>query len=350
MKYALIDTANTFFRMRHVASRKSSTWEKIGMSLHLTFASVNQVVRKFDIDHVVFCLEGKSWRREFYPQYKANRAVLQQSMTEAEVEEDQMFWETYNSLTQFLVAKSNVSVLQHNRAEADDLIARFIHLHPEDQHFIISSDGDYLQLVSDNVSIYNGVAKHFITPAGYYDERDRQIIDKKTKSHKQLGDPEFILFEKCMRGDSGDNVFSAYPGVRTVGSKNKVGLNEAFADRHKQGFHWNNMMLQKWVDHNGKEHRVRDDYERNVKLIDLTAQPDNIRNSIDESITTMVRLSPVPQIGFHWMKFCGKYELVKLSENPEYVKWLNKHYTGILGINDSSESVESAIQKVINGE
>ena len=54
MKYALIDTANTFFRARHVASRNSTPDEKIGMALHLTLASVNQVVRKFGIDHVVF--------------------------------------------------------------------------------------------------------------------------------------------------------------------------------------------------------------------------------------------------------------------------------------------------------
>jgi hypothetical protein len=54
MKYALIDTANTFFRARHVASRGAGTWEKIGMALHLTLASVNMVVRNHGIDHVVF--------------------------------------------------------------------------------------------------------------------------------------------------------------------------------------------------------------------------------------------------------------------------------------------------------
>ena len=65
-----------------------------------------------------------------------------------------------------------------------------------------------------------------------------------------------------MRGDSADNVFSAYPKVR----KNK--LEEAFADRENQGFVWNNLMLQRWTDHNGVEHRVKECYERNKKLID----------------------------------------------------------------------------------
>jgi 5'-3' exonuclease len=330
MKYALIDTANTFFRARHVASRNSNTWEKIGMALHLTFASVNQVVRKFGIDHVVFCLEGRSWRREFYKPYKAQREVLLQAMTEAEVEENKVFWDTYNALTEFLYVKTNVSVLQHEKAEADDLIARFIHLHPNDLHYIISSDSDYLQLISDNVSQYNGVSKQFVTKQGYLDEKDRLIVDKKTKKPKLLGDPEFILFEKCMRGDSGDNVFSAYPGVRSKGTKNKVGLDEAFEDRHKKGFKWNNMMLQKWVDHEGVEHKVRDDYERNVKLIDLKAQPDDIKRSMDAKIVQDLRIDHVPNIGFHWMKFCGKYELVKLSENPDMIKWLNRPYDGAM--------------------
>jgi hypothetical protein len=43
-----------------------------------------------------------------------------------------------------------------------------------------------------------------------------------------------------MRGDPTDNVFSAYPGVRTKGSKNKVGLMEAYEDRNSKGFNWNN--------------------------------------------------------------------------------------------------------------
>ena len=91
MKYALIDTANTFFRARHIASRNSDTWEKIGMALHLTLASVNQVVRKFGADHVVFCLEGRSWRKDHYEPYKRNRVVDALSQTEAEKEENEIF-------------------------------------------------------------------------------------------------------------------------------------------------------------------------------------------------------------------------------------------------------------------
>jgi 5'-3' exonuclease len=332
MKYALIDTANTFFRARHIASRNSDTWEKIGMALHLTLASVNMVVRNHGIDHVVFCLEGRSFRKDLYEPYKKNRVVDAMSVTEAEKEENEMFWDTYEKFTTFLKEKTNVSVLRHERAEADDLIARFIHLHPNDTHYIISTDSDYVQLISENVLQYNGVTNELVTINGYFKDNGKPVIDKKTKEQKLMEDkPEYLLFKKIIRGDGGDNVFSAYPGVREKGTKNSVGIREAFEDREKQGFNWNNFMLQKWVDHNEVEHRVRDDYERNRMLIDLTAQPQDIKDQIDQRIRESVRVSTTPQVGIHFMKFCGKYELEKISQQAEaYAKWLNTPYQGEL--------------------
>ena len=186
-----------------------------------------------------------------------------------------------------------------------------------------------MQLISENVHQYNGVSGQLIKLEGYFDDKNRLVVDKKTKEPKLLGDPQFLLFEKCMRGDSTDNVFSAYPGVRTKGSKNKVGLIEAYADRTKQGYLWNNLMLQRWVDPEGVEHRVRDDYERNRVLIDLTMQPEDIRNKVDETIHNDVRTIATQSVGLHFMKFCAKYELTKISEQSDsYSKWLNSPYKG----------------------
>jgi 5'-3' exonuclease len=333
MKYALIDTANTFFRARHVASRNSDPWEKVGMALHLTLASVNQVVRKFGIDHVAFMLEGRSFRKDLYKPYKANRVVDSQSVTEAEVEENKLFWDTYELFTTFLREKTNCSVLRNPIAEADDLIARFVHLHPNDTHYIISSDSDYVQLINENVLQYNGISNELITINGYLKENGKPVIDKKTKEPKLLEDPQWLLFKKCMRGDSSDNVFSAYPGVREKGTKNKIGLMEAYEDRTKQGFSWNSIMLSRWVDHEGVEHRVKDDYERNRQLIDLACQPQEIKNQVDESIRNGVNVKQLGQVGLHFMKFCGKYELTKISEQAEtYSRWLNSPYQGVLYI------------------
>ena len=329
--YALIDTANTFFRARHVASRNSDAWEKVGMALHLTLASINQAVKRYGIDHVVICLEGRSWRKDVYEPYKKNRVVDKMSITQEQKEEDELFWDTYEKFTTFLKEKTNVSVIRHERAEADDIIARFIHLHPNDKHYIISSDSDYQQLITENVLQYDGVGNQLITPQGYFKDNGKPLIDKKTKEQKLLEDPQYILFKKLVRGDGSDNVFSAYPGAREKGSKNTVGIREAYEDRTKQGFNYNNFMLQRWTDHNGVEQRVRDCFERNRMLIDLTAQPQEIKDKVDQRIRESVRVTTTPQVGVHFMKFCGRYNLEKISQNSDtFAKWLNSEYKGTL--------------------
>lgn len=292
---------------------------------------VNKVARKFEADHVVFALEGRSWRKDFYEPYKKNRAVARAALTESEQEEDRLFWETYDNFTKYLADNTNCSVIRHEAAEADDIIARWIALHPQDHHTIISSDTDFVQLLAENVDQYNGITDELLTIRGIFDAKGKEVIDKKTKQPKTIPDPEWLLFEKCMRGDASDNVFSAYPGVRTKGTKNKVGLQEAYADRAAKGYSWNNLMLQRWTDHNGVEHRVLDDYNRNRALIDLTAQPEEVKAYVDRAIREQISHKDVGQVGVRFMKFCGKYELTRVSESAEqYARWLNETYKGVL--------------------
>jgi len=327
MKYLIVDTANTFFRARHAAHRQSDTWDKLGFAIHVTLGSVAKAFREQKADHVVFCLEGRSWRKDYYEPYKKNRAVARAALTEAEQEEDQLFWEAFDALKAYITEGTNCTVLQHGSLEADDLVAGWIQAHPGDQHVIVSSDSDFHQLLSTNVKQYNGIADELHTIEGIFDKKGAPVLDSKTKTPKTIPDPKWILFEKCMRGDSSDNIFSAYPGVRTKGTKNKVGLTEAFADKDAKGFAWNNLMLQSWTDHNGVDHRVLDDYERNRILVDLTAQPDHIKVFIAETIATGSVPKAVPQIGTRFLKFCGKYELKKLSEHAQqYVIFLSAEY------------------------
>ena len=289
------------------------------------------MARRFEADHVVFALEGRSWRKDFYKPYKANRTVARQALTEAEAEEDKMFWETYDALTKYLSEKTNCSVIRCPTAEGDDIIARWIALHPQDEHVIISSDTDFVQLLAQNVKQYNGITDELHSIEGIFDAKGRPVIDKKTKEPKTIPDPQWLLFEKCMRGDSSDNVFSAFPGVRTKGTKNKVGLMEAFADREKQGYNWNNMMLQRWTDPDGMEHRVLDDYIRNVTLVDLTAQPEEVKEVVDLTIKEQISHKDVGQVGVRFLQFCGKYELNKCSEAAEsFGSWMNETYKGVL--------------------
>ena len=323
-KYVLVDTANTFFRARHVVRGDVNT--KVGMALHVTFNSVKKAWHDFNADHIVFCLEGRSWRKDIYAPYKRNRQESRDALTPKEQEEDKLFWETFDSFNKFISEKTNCTVLQHNQLEADDLIAGWIQNHPNDNHVIVSTDGDFAQLISDNVEQYNGVSNITTKKDGYYDDKGKLILDKKTGKHREMPNPQWLLFEKCMRGDTSDNVFSAYPGVRKKGTKNKVGLLEAFADKHTKGFNWNNLMLQRWLDHNGVEHRVLDDYNRNVTLCDLTAQPGSIRNIINDTVRNVPQ-KKVTQVGMRLMKFCAQWDLQRILENANlYAEMLNANY------------------------
>lgn len=326
MTYILVDTANTFFRARHVVRGDAS--EKVGMSLQIILNSVRKAWRDFDGKHVIFCLEGRSWRKDHYEPYKRNRTEARAAMSPREAEEDKLFWETFDEFKNFIVEKTNCTVLHHPQLEADDLIAGWIQSHPEDQHVIISTDGDFAQLIAPNVRQYNGVTQITTTHEGYFDEKGKRVIDKKTSLPKPAPDPAWLLFEKCMRGDTSDNIFSAYPGVREKGTKNKIGLREAFADRDTKGWNWNNMMLQKWVDHEGVEHRVLDDYSRNVLLCDLAAQPTEIKQLIKESIESeLEKEKNISQVGIRLLKLCAEYDLQRISDQVQsYAEPLNARY------------------------
>ena len=316
MTYILVDTANTFFRARHVVRGDADI--KLGMALHITFNSIKKAWNDFGGKHVVFCLEGRSWRKDFYKPYKANRAETRAAMTVREQEEDKLFWETFDAFKEFIETKTNCTVLQHKQLEADDLIAGFIQMHPNDDHVIISTDSDFHQLIAPNVKQYNGVADTLTTHEGIFDKKGKSVVDKKTKEAVAAPNPQWILFEKCMRGDSSDNVFSAYPGVRTKGTKNKVGLTEAYEDKGKKGWAWNNLMLQRWVDHEGIEHKVLDDYNRNVTLVDLTAQPEDVRQMITTTIEEKIQEPKnISQVGIRLLKFCQLYDMKRMMDSIE---------------------------------
>lgn len=313
MSFIIIDSMNMFSRAKHAV--RGDIDLKIGMALHVMFNSIKKAWQDFDGKHVVFCFEGRSWRKDFYAPYKANRAVAREARTVKEVEEDALFFEAFDEFKKFVTEKTNCTVLQHPALEADDLIAGFIQAHPNDNHIIISTDTDFYQLLAPNVKQYNGVTEETHTINGIYDKKNKLVIDKKTKEPKDVPNPEWILFEKCIRGDSTDNVFSAYPGVRVKGTKNKVGLQEAFEDRNKKGWAWNNLMLQRWVDHEQKEHRVLTDYERNRRLIDLSYQPDDVKANIQSTIAENAYPKNVDQVGIRLLKFCQLYNLQRVTDS-----------------------------------
>lgn len=320
--YVIVDLYNLAFRVRYGMKAPDIT-SSIGLAMHIIFNSIRQVWNQFDASHTIIALEGRSWRKDVYQPYKANRKTQAAERSAQEIEDDQLFFDALNDLIVFLRDRTNASVLRHSQAEADDMIARWIHLHPNDRHVIVSTDSDFLQLVNENVQVYNGIAAILYTHLGVFD-KDGHVAQHKGQP-MQIPNPEWLLFEKCMRGDASDNIMSAYPGVR------KKKLQEAFDNRHQQGFAWNNLMLSKWVDHQGHEICVRDAFQRNQLLIDLRAQPAHLQEQFDQSIRDTVGMAVHAQVGFNLIKFAHNWGLVRIADRAsDYSHCLSQAYTGEL--------------------
>jgi len=330
--YILTDGHNLFHRQIRMTNPAFGIDSMIGMALHLILNSMKKEYNKWGGTHTVFFVEGRSWRKDIYPEYKANRAVTYAQQTEKEQEDHEILVESFNDFVEYLDTKTNVTVLRNPKAEADDMIAVWVEAHPEDKHILISSDSDFFQLLRyPNLTIYDPVKDIRIQQDGIFnDDGERLEFIIKSDAKIQAGKPnpnfvcepqwyEWALFLKCIRGDSSDNIFSAYPGAREKGTKTKVGIREAFEDRNGKGYAWNNFMLQKWVDHNDAEQRVKEKYEFNRALIDLTKIPGETKVACLEIIAEQTEKKNVPavEIGMGFMRFCGKWALKKIGDNAE---------------------------------
>jgi hypothetical protein len=349
MRFAIVDVANLFFRAQHVT--RGDAFTKAGMALMIVFRSLRKLHREFKVDHMVFATEGHSWRYEVYPKYKAKRKLERQALTPREREESEVFLHVLDSFIGFLSDKTRCTVLQSPGVEGDDFVARWVQLHPDDEHVILSGDSDFVQLLADNVSIVDGVNERVITTTSVTDFKGRRLefaVDP-SKGKLKVGEPAAsdwrpepewwrkALFIKVIRGDDGDGIFSAYPGVRYEGTTKKTGIREAWEDRDVGGYHWNNFMLQRWEKLIGKdgdgnaikeEVRVFDEYKFNEGLIDLTLQPQRIKDLMDTVIIQAVQKEPVGNVGIQFLRFCNEQNLPSLTrEANDHAAYLNSPYS-----------------------
>jgi hypothetical protein len=320
--YVIVDLQNLALRVRF-GTRAPDLNSQVGLAMHIIFASIKKVWNDFDGTHLVFCLESRSWRRDFYAPYKAHRRAAASQRSVDDIEEDKVFFEALDSFIEFATSRTNATVLRSPGAEADDLIARWTQLHPNDSHVIVSTDSDFQQLLAPNVRIYDGISALLYTHEGILD-KDGNPASKKGEL-LPVPDPEWILFQKIVRGDASDNVMSSYPGVR------KKRILEAFENRHTQGYAWNNFMLSTWTDHNGEEQRVRDAFERNRLLVDLTAQPPELISQWDTHIITAANQTTKPQVGVGLMRFAAQWGLVRVEKTVgDYAMCFSNPYKGCL--------------------
>lgn len=332
--YILIDTYNLYFRALYTINEPDmDLCEKL--CLHTMINMVKKACDKFKPDCLIACRDGnKSWRKEIYPMYKANRLEKINEKTPYELEKEKHCKVIFEDVfLKFIDDNTNIPLLSYQNAEADDLIARFVALHPNDNVIILSTDNDFVQLLNDNVFIYNSMEERIISNKCIID------ADKKTPIYFKLKDGkvsvpkeqpsvvdelipfedwvEYALFTKCIRGDKSDNIFSAYPRVREKSTKNTIGMREAFLDRNNKGFNWVCFMNSKWTDAFGEEHLVETEYKNNKKIIDLQEIPSELKNNIDNYIKEELSKQPKSCVGINLIKFLKRYELKLLEESVQ---------------------------------
>jgi hypothetical protein len=221
---------------------------------------------------IVACDSRKVWRKEIYPEYKAHR----------DEERDEFFLEvreTIDTVTNFFNTCTSVPAVAVPRAEADDIIAVVCKYSPH-KTVVVSTDKDFIQLLDSKTRLYSPTLKG---------ERTSENVG-------------FDLFEKCIRGDTGDNIFSALPRVR------KTVLEAAYNDPLAMA----NLMESRRKTDGAK---VADVYEFNRKLIDLNLIPQDV---VDAILNELAKVESGDGYGRYnhikTLQFFGKNNLKKLAE------------------------------------
>jgi hypothetical protein len=58
-----------------------------------------------------------------------------------------------------------------------------------------------------------------------------------------------------------------------------------------------------------------EDYQRNVQLCDLTAQPEDIKVLIKNTISAGAVPKDITQVGIRMLKFCNAWDMKKIADN-----------------------------------
>ncbi len=151
---------------------------------------------------VVFDKSEKTFRTEFYPEYKAHRPDAPEDLI------------PQFPLIREAVHAFEIPCLEQAGFEADDLIATYARLASEAKATttIVSSDKDLMQLVGNGVTMYDTM-------------KDRRIGAAEVIEKFGVG-PDKVIEVQALIGDSSDNV----PGVPGIGVKTAAQLIGEYGD------------------------------------------------------------------------------------------------------------------------
>jgi hypothetical protein len=256
--------------------------------------------------------EGKqNWRKaytksnECYSRrlYKGNR-VADPSMA--------VLFDVMTAFEDLARQHTNIVTLQHPELEGDDLIGGYAQYFsqphegsPEgDDVTILSGDKDFSQLLGNkNIRLVNPD-----------DGKERTLL-----SVCDVDDAGYFMFEKCMRGDAGDNVLPAYPRVRKNRLYKAYGVKDGKVNpADTDAFEMSNLLNDTWEfkDPETDERRIMQVdkmFEENNLLMNLTAQPPEIRALVKQVIEHESENHGTFNF-FKFNAFLGKYKLEQIAE------------------------------------
>lgn len=212
---------------------------------HMILNSIRMHRKRFGKKYgeIVLCCDHGSWRKEVYPQYKANRALNKK--------EDDNDWEKIfsilNTVKDEIKENFPYKVIDIEKCEADDIIGALVR---DTQEFgrnepvmIVSNDKDFVQLQKfSNVKQFAPVKGKFMTEK----------------------DPHGFMFEHICRGDKGDgvpNILSADDSL--VNNVRQTPLSQKKIDTWR---------ISTMIVREMGEETYRN-YQRNKKMIDLSETP-----------------------------------------------------------------------------
>ena len=166
--------------------------------------TVKSLGKSYDAARTITCFDfGKSYyRMDMFDEYKGNRT--DETLSEEEKERKQEFFDVLNKLPEIMPTE----VVKFRGVEADDTICYLVErFKSQYEHvWIISSDKDLIQLVDDNVSIFNLFSRKEITKDSLYE-------------NLSVTPSEFML-SRIIEGDTGDNII----GIDGIGPKRAQSL------------------------------------------------------------------------------------------------------------------------------
>ena len=222
---------------------------------HMILSTLLFYRRKFRVNYgdlVICCDSKKSWRKDIFPFYKANR---KSTRAKDDIDWNGIF-EVINSITQDLKSKFPYAVISVDQAEADDIIGVLAkNYYRNEKIMIVSSDKDFLQLQK------------------YYSVEQYSPTQKKLL---QSSSPYQYLKEHIMKGDRGDGIpnFLSDDDTYVTDKRSKKILKtklEAWTNLDPTEF-CNEKMMRGW--------------KRNQQLVDLSHTPQDIKQKIVDQYDT----------------------------------------------------------------